>query len=74
MGTAIAAVAMAALTASQAPGAVPARDSVPPRRAPTEQGPSVSGDTRYRTDLPLPRTREREGEASVVGAALPASV
>ncbi|MET8401535.1 lytic transglycosylase domain-containing protein [Streptomyces sp900116325] len=73
-GTAIAAVAMAALTASQAPGAVPARDSVPPRQAPAEQGPSVSGDTRYRTDLPLLRTRERKGEASVAGAALPASV
>ncbi|MFH9962802.1 lytic transglycosylase domain-containing protein [Streptomyces mirabilis] len=73
-GTAIAAAAMAALTASQAPGAVPARASVPPRQAPAEQGPSVSGDTRYRTDLPLLRTRERKGEASVAGAALPASV
>ncbi|MFF1599306.1 lytic murein transglycosylase [Streptomyces mirabilis] len=73
-GAAIAAVAMAALTASQAPGAVPARASVPPRQAPEEQGPSVSGDTRYRTDLPPLRTQERKGQASVAGAALPASV
>ncbi|MFF3133123.1 lytic transglycosylase domain-containing protein [Streptomyces mirabilis] len=71
---AIAAAAMAALTASQAPAAVPARASAPPRQAPAEQGPSVSGDTRYRTDLPLLRTRESKGEASVAGAVLPASV
>ncbi|WP_436844394.1 lytic murein transglycosylase [Streptomyces canus] len=78
-GTAIAAVAMAALTASQAPGAVPARASVPQREAPLEHGPSVSGDTVYRTALPPLRARERERGASVrgaagAGAALPASV
>ncbi|MFI6488376.1 lytic transglycosylase domain-containing protein [Streptomyces sp. NPDC050564] len=65
---------MAALTASQAPGAVPARASVPQREAPAEHGPSVSGDTPYRTGLPPLRTRERERGASVTGAALPASV
>ncbi|MEU9168896.1 lytic murein transglycosylase [Streptomyces sp. NPDC048420] len=70
---------MAALTASQAPGAVPARASVPEPEAPVEHGPSVSGDTLYRTELPPLRTREREPGASVreaagAGAALPASV
>lgn len=73
-GTAIAAAAMVALTASQAPAAVPARASVPPRRASAEHGPSVSGDTRYRTELPPLRTRERRGRASVAGASLPVSV
>jgi len=73
-GTAIAVAAMAALTASQAPGAVSARASVPPRQAPAGHGPSVSGDTRYRTDLPPLRARERKGGTSVAGAALPASV
>ncbi|MET7688361.1 lytic murein transglycosylase [Streptomyces sp. NPDC005483] len=61
---------MAALTASQAPGAVPARASVPQREAPVEHGPSVSGDTLYRTELPPLRTREREPGASVRGAAV----
>lgn len=70
----IAAAAMAVLTASQAPGAVPARGSAPPRQAPAEHEPSVSGDTRYRTDLPPLRTRKRERGASVADAALPASV
>ncbi|BAC73616.1 hypothetical protein AQJ43_14515 [Streptomyces avermitilis] len=73
-GTAIAAATMAVLTASQAPAAVPARASVPPRQAPAEHGPSASGDTRYRTELPPLRTRDRKGGASVAGAALPASV
>jgi hypothetical protein len=70
---------MAALTASEAPGAVPARASVPQREAPVEHGPSVSGDTLYRTELPPLRTREREPGAAVREAAgadapLPASV
>lgn len=73
-GTAIAAATMAALTASQAPAALPARASVPPRQAPAEHGPSVSGDTGYRTELPPLRTRKRKGGASVAGAALPVSV
>ncbi|MFJ9957958.1 lytic transglycosylase domain-containing protein [Streptomyces avermitilis] len=73
-GTAIAVATMAVLTASQAPAAVPARASVPPRQAPAEHGPSASGDTRYRTELPPLRTRDRKGGASVAGAALPASV
>jgi len=73
-GTAIAAAAMVALTASQAPGAVPARASAPPRQAHAEHGPSVSGDTPYRTGLPPLRTRTREAGAPVAGAALPASV
>ncbi|MFE1311487.1 lytic transglycosylase domain-containing protein [Streptomyces sp. NPDC058755] len=68
---------MAALTASQAPGAVPARASEPVRKpAATEHGPSVSGDTPYRTDLPplrtgAPRHRSTPG---VPGGALPATV
>ena len=73
-GTAIAAATMAALTASQAPAALLARASVPPRQAPAEHGPSVSGDTRYRTELPPLRTRKRKGGASVAAAALPVSV
>ncbi|MFJ9148159.1 lytic transglycosylase domain-containing protein [Streptomyces sp. NPDC102270] len=78
-GAVIAAAAMAALTASQAPGSVPARASAPQREAPVEHGQSVSGDTPYRTALPPLRTRERKSGASVrgavgTGAALPASV
>ncbi|WSU55927.1 lytic transglycosylase domain-containing protein [Streptomyces sp. NBC_01092] len=68
---------MAALTASQAPGAAPARASVPvPGRTPAEQGSSVSGDTPYRTELPPLRTGKREGGGAPAeaGAALPASV
>jgi hypothetical protein len=74
--TAVTAAAMAALTASQAPGAVPARAAEPARQAaPTEHGPSVSGDTPYRTDLPPLRAGKRkQGGASVAGGALPASV
>jgi hypothetical protein len=69
---------MAALTASQAPGAVSARDSVPAAgQAPVEDGPSVSGDAPYRTELPPLRTGKRAGgeeAAQEVGGALPATV
>ncbi|WP_394815975.1 lytic transglycosylase domain-containing protein [Streptomyces gibsoniae] len=75
-GTAIAAAAMAVLTASQAPRAVSAEAAEPARRAaPAELGLGVSGDTPYRTDLPPLGTR-RNGSARGVtgGGALPASV
>ncbi|MFF8937384.1 lytic murein transglycosylase [Streptomyces paradoxus] len=69
---------MAALTASQAPGVIPARASAPaPRQAPADDGPSVSGDAPYRTELPPLRTGKRAGgggAAVEVGGALPASV
>ncbi|MFI7020504.1 lytic murein transglycosylase [Streptomyces sp. NPDC050164] len=69
---------MVALTASQAPGAFPARASAPaPRQAPAEDGPSVSGDAPYRTELPPLRTGKRAGGGAghqVLGGALPASV
>ncbi|MDO0915443.1 lytic murein transglycosylase [Streptomyces sp. DT2A-34] len=70
---------MVALTASQAPGAVPARASAPaPRQTDAEHGPSVSGDTPYRTELPPLRTGKRDGDkaqaSGQTGAALPASV
>ncbi|WDV56779.1 lytic murein transglycosylase [Streptomyces coeruleorubidus] len=69
---------MAALTASQAPGAFPARASVPaPRQAPAQDGPSVSGDAPYRTELPPLRTGKGAGGGAghqVLGGALPASV
>ncbi|WP_328874705.1 hypothetical protein OHT76_34135 [Streptomyces sp. NBC_00287] len=69
-GTAVAAAAMAALTASQAPGVSEARAAVPAGR-----GSSVSGDTPYRTDLPpLRAARERQAATSPAGGALPASV
>jgi membrane-bound lytic murein transglycosylase B len=67
---------MAVLTASQAPGAVSAEAAEPARKAaPAGHGPSVSGDTPYRTGLPPLRTR-KEGPAQAVtgGGALPASV
>ncbi|MGW1167906.1 lytic transglycosylase domain-containing protein [Streptomyces sp. NPDC002550] len=76
-GSAIAVAAMAALTASQAPGAVPAQATEPARQtAPAaEQGPSVSGDAPYRTDLPPLRTPERASAQAVPGGgALPATV
>ncbi|GAA2762106.1 lytic murein transglycosylase [Streptomyces paradoxus] len=76
-GTAAAVAAMAALTASQAPGVIPARASVPaPGQAPAEHGPSVSGDAPYRTELPPLRTGKRAGGGAAVevGGALPASV
>ncbi|MEU0004328.1 lytic murein transglycosylase [Streptomyces sp. NPDC006314] len=73
--TAVAAAAMAALTASQAPGAVTAQASEPARKAaPAEPGPSVSGDTPYRTDLPPLRTHEKVPAQGVAGGALPATV
>ncbi|MCL8010331.1 lytic transglycosylase domain-containing protein [Streptomyces sp. AS02] len=68
---------MVALTASQAPGAAPARAAVPaPRQTPAEHGPSVSGDTPYRTELPPLSTGrpDRDKAPAQVGAALPASV
>ncbi|MFF4250771.1 lytic transglycosylase domain-containing protein [Streptomyces sp. NPDC001663] len=77
-GTAVAAAAMAALTASQAPGTTEARAAVPARET-AEHGPSVSGDAPYRTDLP-PLTRRHKGThagtgtASVTGGAVPATV
>lgn len=75
-GTAIAAAAMAVLTASQAPGAVSAESPEPARKgAPADHGPSVSGDTPYRTDLPPLRTHKKGSEQRVTGGgALPASV
>ncbi|EFL31727.1 secreted protein [Streptomyces viridochromogenes DSM 40736] len=78
MGTLAAVAAMAALTASQAPGAVPARASAPaPGRVPAEDGPSISGDAPYRIELPPLRTGKRAGGGAAteeVGGALPASV
>ncbi|MER7401017.1 lytic murein transglycosylase [Streptomyces sp. NPDC000070] len=69
---------MAALTASQGPGAVTARASAPaPGQASAEDGPSVSGDAPYRTELPPLRAGKRAGggtAAAEVGGALPASV
>lgn len=75
-GTAIAAAAMAVLTASQAPGAVSAEAAGPARTAAAaEQGSSVSGDTPYRTGLPPLRTRKNgSAPGSTVGGALPATV
>ncbi|MBO4255615.1 hypothetical protein GRC12_17270, partial [Streptomyces griseorubiginosus] len=66
---------MAALTASQAPAATEARAAVPVRET-AEHGPSVSGDTPYRTDLPpLTRRHKGTGTASVAtGGAVPATV
>ncbi|MFF3916073.1 lytic transglycosylase domain-containing protein [Streptomyces sp. NPDC001852] len=75
-GTAVAAAAMAALTASQAPGAFSAAAAESaPKAAPAGHGPSVSGDTPYRTGLPPLRT-QKKGSARQVpgGGALPASV
>ncbi|MER7377116.1 lytic transglycosylase domain-containing protein [Streptomyces lanatus] len=67
--------AMVALTASGAPGTVPARASAPtPRQEPAEHGPSVSGDTPYRTDLPPLRTGKPDGDEAEEYGALPASV
>ncbi|WP_374200218.1 lytic murein transglycosylase [Streptomyces sp. AC555_RSS877] len=76
-GTAAAVAAMVALTASQAPGAAPARASAPaPGQASAGHGPGVSGNTPYRTELPPLRAGKRDGDAApaAVGAALPASV
>ncbi|MEU7061432.1 lytic transglycosylase domain-containing protein [Streptomyces sp. NPDC046197] len=68
---------MAALTASQAPGVVPAGVAEPARRAaPADHGPSVSGDTPYRTELPPLRARNpaQHTGSAVTGGAVPASV
>ncbi|GGV26571.1 hypothetical protein GCM10010260_78700 [Streptomyces filipinensis] len=72
-GTVIATAAMAALTASQASGAAPVRAAVPVQR-PGGHGPSVSGDTPYRTELPPPARVRTGKKTSVDGAALPATV
>lgn len=73
-GTALAAAAMAALTASQAPGATSARAAAPAEPA-AGRGPSVSGDTPYRTELPpLRAARKRAADVSPADGALPASV
>ncbi|CAM5601900.1 lytic murein transglycosylase [Streptomyces purpurascens] len=76
-GVAAAVVAMVALTASQAPGAVPARAAAAARgQAPAQDGPSMSGDAPYRTELPPLRTGKPTGGGAAVevGGALPASV
>ncbi|MFD9098528.1 lytic transglycosylase domain-containing protein [Streptomyces collinus] len=68
---------MAVLSASQAPRAVSAEAAQPARStAPAEHGPSVSGDTPYRTGLPPLRTRKegRPAQEATGGGALPASV
>ncbi|QOV41089.1 lytic murein transglycosylase [Streptomyces ferrugineus] len=69
---------MVALTASQSPAAIPARTATPaPRQTPpAEPGPSVSGDTPYRTELPPLRTGKADGgqAPAETDAALPASV
>ncbi|MGW2641148.1 lytic transglycosylase domain-containing protein [Streptomyces sp. NPDC001348] len=73
-GTAVAVAAMAALTASQAPGAVPARADVPAGRPAAGYGRGVSGGGPYRTELP-PLTRKHAGGApEPAPAALPATV
>ncbi|MER7837903.1 lytic transglycosylase domain-containing protein [Streptomyces sp. NPDC096040] len=66
---------MAVLTASQAPGAVSSEAAPARTAAPAEHGPSVSGDTPYRTALPPLRTR-KNGSAPGArgGGALPASL
>jgi hypothetical protein len=68
---------MAVLTASQAPVAVSVEGGDLARKAaPVGHGPSVSGDTPYRTGLPPLRTRGKGGSAREAsgGGALPASV
>ncbi|MGP3947956.1 lytic murein transglycosylase [Streptomyces sp. 7N604] len=50
-GTAVAAAAMAALTASQAPGVL-ARASAPDQEVTPPPGPPISGNTPYYTELP----------------------
>lgn len=71
-GTAVAAAAMAVLTASQAQGAVPSA-TAGTEGVPAAPGPSVSGDSAYRTELPPLRPRGREGmapEGAVDGSAV----
>ncbi|CAL9597526.1 lytic transglycosylase domain-containing protein [Streptomyces sp. enrichment culture] len=73
-GTAAAVAAMAALTASQPPGTAPARASAPVRQGPVApEGPSVSGDAPYRTQLPPLAGAEGRAKAAPP-ATLPASV
>ncbi|POX43942.1 hypothetical protein C3489_37300 [Streptomyces sp. Ru71] len=72
-GTALAVAAMTALTASQAAGGTPARSAAPAPPAAAGQGPSVTGDTPYRTDLPPLRTGGHT-QAGTPVAALPAGV
>ncbi|MER5461113.1 lytic transglycosylase domain-containing protein [Streptomyces sp. NPDC002668] len=78
--TAVVTAAMAALTASQAPGPA-AHASAPVKIHPASSGPSVSGDTPYRTQLPPLRTRgaaggteSAEGSGAPAGGPLPATV
>lgn len=74
-GTAVAVAALTVLTASQAPGAAPARASAPAQQASGGHGPSVSGDSPYRTELPPLRARKGEARrARVSGGALPETV
>ncbi|MGP3982939.1 lytic murein transglycosylase [Streptomyces sp. KR80] len=62
-GTAVAAVAMAALTASQAPGVLSRASDRAEQDIPAT-GPSISGDTSYYTDLPPLGKRGRPGTPS----------
>jgi membrane-bound lytic murein transglycosylase B len=64
---------MVALTASQAPGTV-VRAAASAQESAAEHGPSVSGDTPYRTQLPPLRVRKSRASTSVVRGALPASM
>lgn len=77
-GTAAAVVAMVALTASQAPAVVTAREGEPGRQKPAAgREASVSGDGPYRTELPPLRAPERTGRRAAAagpGAVLAASV
>ncbi|MEV6650819.1 lytic murein transglycosylase [Streptomyces sp. NPDC051219] len=61
-GTAVAAAAMAALTASQAPGQVAAASA--PQEAAAAPGHAVPGDTAFRTELPPLRTLDGAGAAA----------
>ncbi|MFF8841619.1 lytic transglycosylase domain-containing protein [Streptomyces sp. NPDC015127] len=71
--TAVATAAMAALTASQGPGTAASAGQRGPEHA---QGPSVTGDSTYRTELPPLRVPGAGGarERQSAGTAAPASV
>ncbi|MFJ1971178.1 lytic transglycosylase domain-containing protein [Streptomyces sp. NPDC087903] len=73
---AIAAAAMAALTASQAPGASAQAAESARNSARAEHRPSVSGDAPYRTQLPPLRAGKSDEDraAGPAGGALPATV
>ncbi|WP_107046772.1 lytic transglycosylase domain-containing protein [Streptomyces albus] len=58
--TAIAAVAMAALTASQAPGSLPLKDPDVPAGSPSEDH-SIDGGSPYHTELPPLQTPDKPG-------------